>query len=417
VSIESSWPPVRLETLLTDIQPGFASGKHNSEGMGIPHLRPMNVSTDGKIQRSVLKFVEPGLAARPTRRLQRGDVLFNNTNSPELVGKTALFDDDDEPAFSNHMTRLRVDPARLDAGFLALRLHHAWREGWFATRCNNHVSQASIGREVLQTFQFELPPLDVQRAIYMFIRSADGRVTSCRGHLTAASRATERIRSAALAAAYSDALDESGGSVVPLERLLREPLKNGYSAIPVNHVTPFRVLTLTATTSGWFNDQHFKFTDEEFSAQSPFWLCPGDILIQRGNTPEYVGVPALYEGTAREFLYPDLMIRARVREDIAPRFVWYMLLAPQARAYVRERATGSAGNMPKVNQKILNQVPVPLPTGESRQRIVEKLDRVLALVSATNLNLNKGKRAVDRSLQAVLAKALRGELVTSKCEA
>ena len=95
----TDWPTVPLGVLLTDIQPGFASGKHNSTGEGIPHFRPMNVSIDGRIERTALKYVEP-TAGRPELRLRRGDVVFNNTNSPELVGKTAVFEDEDAPAFS-----------------------------------------------------------------------------------------------------------------------------------------------------------------------------------------------------------------------------------------------------------------------------------------------------------------------------
>lgn len=137
----SDWPTVELGTLLTDIQPGFASGRHNSDGCGIPHFRPMNVSTEGRIERSVMKYIDPS-TGRPEIRLRRGDILFNNTNSAELVGKTALFDGEDSPAFSNHMTRLRVDETRLDACFTALMLHQAWREGWFAAHCNHHPASA-----------------------------------------------------------------------------------------------------------------------------------------------------------------------------------------------------------------------------------------------------------------------------------
>jgi len=135
----NKWPVERLGSLLSEIQPGFASGKHNSTGDGVPHFRPMNVSRDGQIDRAVLKYVDPS-TGRPDLRLRRGDVLFNNTNSPELVGKTARFDGADNPAFSNHMTRLRADQTRLDPTFLALRLHQAWRDGWFLENFNNHVS-------------------------------------------------------------------------------------------------------------------------------------------------------------------------------------------------------------------------------------------------------------------------------------
>ena len=72
-------------------------------------------------------------------------------------------------------------------------------------------------------------------------------------------------------------------------------------------------------------------------------------------------MPALYDGQPGEYLYPDLMIRVRVHPEVGARFVWYILLAPQARTYLRKRATGSAGNMPKINQAVLASVPLPLP--------------------------------------------------------
>jgi type I restriction enzyme S subunit len=69
--------------------------------------------------------------------------------------------------------------------------------------------------------------------------------------------------------------------------------KNGYSPKPVNYVTNVRSLTLTATTSGKFRDDCFKYIDEEIDAKSHLWLKEKDILIQRGNTIEYVGVAAI----------------------------------------------------------------------------------------------------------------------------
>jgi type I restriction enzyme, S subunit len=196
---------VRLGTMLMDIQPGFASGSHNTAGEGIPHFRPMNVTTDGRVDRTVLKFVDPALS-RPELRLSRGDVIFNNTNSPELVGKTALFEGDDAPAFSNHMTRLRVNPDELDPGYLALRLHQAWREGWYATHCNNHVSQASIGRDVLRAFEIEVPPIESQRAITSLAGAVDALRSSSATRLASARRSIERFRQAVLAAACSGRL-------------------------------------------------------------------------------------------------------------------------------------------------------------------------------------------------------------------
>lgn len=256
--------------------------------------------------------------------------------------------------------------------------------------------------------------IDVQRLVADMIDQADALRDSSAAHLANARRAVGQFRQAILAAAFRQALARTETeSPVSLATILREPLKNGYSARPVNHETQSRVLTLTATTSGNFDGRHFKYTDEVFEADSPFWLRPGDILIQRGNTAEYVGVPALYEGMSGEYIYPDLMIRVRVREGVDPRFIWYMLLAPQTRQYVRERATGSAGNMPKINQKVVNDVPLPVPDADECSAIVALLDVALAVAATVESRIDAAAGRVNGSSQAILAKAFRGEFVST----
>jgi type I restriction enzyme S subunit len=255
---------------------------------------------------------------------------------------------------------------------------------------------------------------ELQERIAKIIDRADNLQASASLHLSSACAALGRFRLSSLAAAFRESTDEclSDEDLVPLERLLREPLRNGYSAQPVNVETPYRVLMLTATTSGQFDGRFFKYTDKAFPKDSPFWLMPGDVVIQRGNTSEYVGVPALYEGPPGEFIYPDLMIRARPRDDIDPRYLWYMLLAPQSRNFLRERATGSAGNMPKINQKVLNGVPIPLPPEEVRKSIVMKLDVALSTATAAHERLLLGAGKLDQTSQAVLGRAFSGGLTT-----
>ena len=86
---------------------------------------------------------------------------------------------------------------------------------------------------------------------------------------------------------------------------------------PTNGVSPkangrddgIKCLTLTATTSGEFRGQFFKFVDLDVPTESHLWLSNGDILIQRGNSKELVGIAAVYDGPSNEFIYPDLMMK------------------------------------------------------------------------------------------------------------
>lgn len=207
--LPDGWELTQVGAVIKDMQPGFASGRHNSSGEGLPHLRPMNVSTVGKIDRTVVKYVDPQLADRSERRLRRGDVLFNNTNSLDLVGKTAYFDDDDTPAFSNHMTRLRTEPERVLPEYLARYLHGCWLRGDFTQLANNHVSQASVSRKVLSGLPLPLPPLTQQRQIIELLDQIDQGRDAAAASLAKARRLLTDSRRAVLASACSGQLTEN----------------------------------------------------------------------------------------------------------------------------------------------------------------------------------------------------------------
>ena len=143
--------------------PGFACGAHNSNSDGVPHLRPMNVSRRGILDLSEIKSVPTGFN---DRRLSLGDVLFNNTNSPELIGKTAFVSvSGDGLAFSNHMTLLRFNEA-IDPKFAALQLHFLWMMKYFLHRCVKHVNQASISAgDMGRSVPIVAPPINEQHRI------------------------------------------------------------------------------------------------------------------------------------------------------------------------------------------------------------------------------------------------------------
>src|SRR5919197_5896480 len=151
--LPEGWTNASLSQLLAeDLQSGFACGSHNRGANGVAHLRPMNVSEDGAIAFGDMKYVAVSEMDREERKLRRGDVLFNNTNSAALVGKTAYYDGEEPRAFSNHMTRIRCRTELLDPKFCAYTLHQLWRQRYFEGICNQHVNQASVSKtELLQT--------------------------------------------------------------------------------------------------------------------------------------------------------------------------------------------------------------------------------------------------------------------------
>ena len=162
----SNWRVVPLKEVTKEIKAGFACGKGIVSTTGIPHIRPMNISENGQFTWQGLKCItEEDYAGKESYALLPGDVLFNNTNSKELVGKTCHIIEYINGGFSNHITRIRVNDEQCDSAFLAYVLHAAWRRGTFQERANKWIGQAGVNTRSLSELQIPLPPLEVQREI------------------------------------------------------------------------------------------------------------------------------------------------------------------------------------------------------------------------------------------------------------
>ncbi len=123
--------------------------------------------------------------------------------------------------------------------------------------------------------------------------------------------------------------------IVQLRDIIQEKPKNGYSAKPVPYPTNLKVLTLTATTSGTLDISQFKYVDEDIPVDSPCRCRRGDIYLQRGNTRELVGTAALFDVNDPDFIYPDLMIRVRAKEDVViSEFLLHALQSKPVREFV-----------------------------------------------------------------------------------
>jgi type I restriction enzyme S subunit len=448
MNTDTAWPHAKVGDLIIDMQPGFACGAHNSNGAGIPHLRPMNVSTEGRIDRSVVKFVGLEYAKRPAQRLRRGDVLFNNTNSPELVGKTAFFTDDDEPAFSNHMTRLRPDPTRVDPEFLALMLHQAWRSGWFAVHCNNHVSQASIGRGVLEALEVSLPPLDIQRSISALNARVSGSRRAAVQNLSSARLAIDRFRQSVRAAAYSGRLTEDWrdahsepaadiGHLTMERRAAFDRLGNrkGYTK-PVPHDN--QNLPEIPETWNWLSADAVssQITDGEH-IQPPYQATGFPMLSAKHVRDGFVdatgaGViagPAFEQ--ARKRCAPakgDLLVvsvgattgrtaMVQIEEPFAivrsvlllkpllqPRFLLNWLRSQWAFDWMRQASGASA--QPHLYIRDLRRLPVPVPPLAEQEEIVRVVDTLLAQADSIEQRLRLVATHLDKVSNAVLGSVL-----------
>lgn len=169
----------------------------------------------------------------------------------------------------------------------------------------------------------------------------------------------------------------SGWAWCRLGDLLTFGPTNGYSPKESKKGKGIKCLTLTATTSGVFKENYFKFVDEDIPSDSYLWLLKNDILLQRGNSIDYVGIAALYEGEPQQYIFPDLMIKIQVSEHISSKYIHQVLIAPFSRKYFTKNASGTQKSMPKINQNVVLNTLIPLPPILEQQMIEQKTQNLL----------------------------------------
>ena len=150
---------------------------------------------------------------------------------------------------------------------------------------------------------------------------------------------------------------------------------------------------------------------DDIPQDSHLWISKGDLLIQRANSLEYVGTSAIVDVEVNGYIYPDLMMKCRANERTSSPFLHLVLSSEGVREYFRNNATGTAGNMPKINQQTVISAPCRLPSKVEQAEIIRRVETLFAFADRLEARLQTAQTAANRLTPSLLAKAFRGELV------
>lgn len=253
-----------------------------------------------------------------------------------------------------------------------------------------------VKASALQDLPLPLPDIAEQRRVVAEVEKQFSRLDETVDYLIASERKLE----AYIATVLDRAVD--GWSTEPLGALLKEPLRNGHSARATSNVNGLRAFTLSAVTSGDFSEINTKLTVADPAKVDDLWAEPGDIYIERSNTPELVGTARLYRGPANFAFIPDLLIRVRVSDRLLPEFAELALMSQRARRFFRSRAQGIAGSMPKIDQGIVESFPMPVPTLIEQRKACEDAERRLSLAARMQTEITSALKSTQRLRQSIL---------------
>lgn len=168
------WEVLPLGTMVQSIEYG-SSAPSRSTGL-IPVLRMGNLQ-DGNIDWNDLVYTSDREEIR-RYELHDGDVLFNRTNTIDLVGKTSLFDDGPKAIFAGYLIRIVVAPDKLDARYLNYFMNTKAARRYGASVLSVAVGQANINGTKLRTYPISVPPtVREQRAIATALSDVDALLT------------------------------------------------------------------------------------------------------------------------------------------------------------------------------------------------------------------------------------------------
>jgi type I restriction enzyme S subunit len=156
------WPIRSMADVVEETQYGTAA-KSNGDGEGLPVLRMNNITYGGEIDLSDLKWCEISEEGRPQYTVRKGDLLFNRTNSPELVGKTAVWERDDTYAFAGYLVRVRFHENQALPDYVSAFLNSAYGKKMLFAKAkpSNNMSNFSAGE--FCRIELPVPGIDIQR--------------------------------------------------------------------------------------------------------------------------------------------------------------------------------------------------------------------------------------------------------------
>lgn len=169
--IPSGWSLVRLGNLAKVIEYG-TSTKADLDDNKVPVLR-MNNIIDGKLDYSNLKYVDSDIKDLPRLYLNNNDILFNRTNSYELVGKTAVFKGlDNTMTFASYLIRVALFNDRLNAEYINIVMNsNIYRVSQIEPEITQQNGQANFNGTKLKSTIIPLPPLEEQNRIVEKVES------------------------------------------------------------------------------------------------------------------------------------------------------------------------------------------------------------------------------------------------------
>lgn len=170
------WSKLKLGDVIVEASYG-TSIPSNTSGEGLPVLRMNNIKSNGRLNLAELKYVTLDEAEAEKHLLRDGDLLFNRTNSKELVGKTGLWRVGFPAVAASYLIRVRVDISQAVPDYIWAWMNTPYFKQRLFDISRRAVGMANINATELRAMPLLVPAMALQHAFAARLRSLDGLAT------------------------------------------------------------------------------------------------------------------------------------------------------------------------------------------------------------------------------------------------
>ncbi|MGY1827599.1 hypothetical protein [Blastococcus sp. SYSU DS0541] len=407
-----------------------------------PYLRVANVFEDRIDTADVMSMhFDPDEFER--YRVLPGDILLNEGQSPELLGRPAMYRGTPaDVAFTNSLIRFRAYPG-IEPDWALTVFRYYMRSGRFTRESRITTNIAHLSANRFKTIEFPVPPVEEQRRIVAVLEERLTDLDRTASDLVPLGQHLERLAESVVHAAVLGRLvPGTVGATSAAVHLAAEldavlaPDTPGLPALPAGWT--WTTLGALCDVTGGVTKDAKKQADPSY-VEVPYLrvanvqkgrldldevarirvppakaealrLLPGDVLFNEGGDRDKLGRGWVWEGQIPDCIHQNHVFRGRVRSGVLdPR-----LLSWHGNTFGRrwfEAAGKQTTNLASLSMTNLKRLPVPVPPLEDQPLIVAELQRRLSIIDAARHDLAGVRRKAQLMARSLLRTAVTGRLV------
>ncbi|MBU1208084.1 MAG: restriction endonuclease subunit S [Proteobacteria bacterium] len=217
-SMPENWKYLALDKLCESFQ--YGTSKKSEPSGKVAVLRMGNIQ-NGEIDWNDLAYTSDDEEIEKYK-LNAGDILFNRTNSPELVGKTGIYKGERPAIFAGYLIKIN-NFKELDSRYLNFCLNTNYARDYCSKVKTDGVSQSNINAQKLGKFEVPFCPVKEQQEIVRRVEALFKLANMIERRVTGASLRAGKMTQAILIKAFRGELVPTEAELAPREGRSYEP--------------------------------------------------------------------------------------------------------------------------------------------------------------------------------------------------